>query len=250
MEEKEHQRRLWIQELENSFNKALDKSTEEFGWQEKADFLEVLTKFVETLINDPDQSAVFYNEKILKQYKTKLATAAKVKLFWYFDPHLFGLPNIHPELFEIIPNEEQVLTVEEHHLFLKRRLHFLLTALENQYLNVKNNDTNESENSMEGIPGLKGRIKRSADDHLTKLNQEQTALLIEYLKKGRIILKDEYLNDKQAGLGFHILTGYSPDSLRIKLSEKGISNIKTKANLKELYNALINITNLISNDLK
>ena len=84
---------------------------------------------------------------------------------------------------------------------------------------------------------------------MTKLTQEQTALLIEYLRQGRIILKDEYLNDKQAGMAFNILTGYSPDSLRMKLSPKEISNIKTKANLTELDHILTYLKILINKDL-
>jgi hypothetical protein len=96
----------------------------------------------------------------------------------------------------------------------------------------------------------KGRYKRQQDDKLTKLNQEQTALLIYCLQKGRIILKDEYLNNKEAGQAFGILTGYSPDSLRQNLGKTDLPRIVTKRNIKAVHDALTNLTILIGNDIK
>ena len=56
---------------------------------------------------------------------------------------------------------------------------------------------------------IKGKIKRERDDKVTLLNQEQTGLLIYCLRKTKVILNDEFLNNKQAGQAFSILTGYS-----------------------------------------
>ena len=97
---------------------------------------------------------------------------------------------------------------------------------------------------------IKGKIKRSRDDSVTKLNQEQTALLIHYLRAGKIILKDEYLKPKEAGQAFSILTGYSADSLRQNLSEAEIKRISIKKNIDAVANALTSIQLLIPKEIK
>ncbi|MGQ0828782.1 MAG: hypothetical protein ACT4ON_10345, partial [Bacteroidota bacterium] len=96
----------------------------------------------------------------------------------------------------------------------------------------------------------KGKLKRESGDNLTKLNQEQTALLYQYLQTGRFILKDEYLNNKLAGEAFSILTGYSPDALRQNFSKAELERIATKKNLTDLFNAITNLRILIDKDLK
>ncbi|MBA3971236.1 MAG: hypothetical protein H0X46_03690 [Bacteroidetes bacterium] len=96
----------------------------------------------------------------------------------------------------------------------------------------------------------KNKVKRSRDDSVTKLNQEQTALLIHFLQIGKIILKDEDLNKKEAGQAFSILTGYSADSLRQNLSEKELNLISNKKNLAVISNAIINLGLLIDKEIK
>lgn len=110
----------------------------------------------------------------------------------------------------------------------------------------------EKETTLSGTPDAKtkGKIKRGRDDNVTKLNQEQTALLIHYLKAGKIILKDEYLKPKEAGQAFSILTGYSADSLRQNLSEAEIKRISIKKNIDAVANALTSIQLLIPKEIK
>lgn len=96
----------------------------------------------------------------------------------------------------------------------------------------------------------KGKIKRGRDDNATKLNQEQTALLISFLRTGKIILKDEYLYNNEAGHAFSILTGFSEDSLRQNLSEAALKRISTKKNLAIVSNAIISLQLLIEKELK
>lgn len=110
----------------------------------------------------------------------------------------------------------------------------------------------EKETTLSGTPDakIKGKVKRSRDDNVTKLNQEQTTLLIHYLKAGKIILKEEYLNDKEAGQAFSILTGYSADSLRQNLSEAEIKRISIKKNIDAVANALTSIQLLIPKEIK
>lgn len=96
----------------------------------------------------------------------------------------------------------------------------------------------------------KWKVKRDRDDGLTKLNQEQTALLIYLLQEGKIILKDEFLNNKDAGQAFAILTGFSGDSLRQNLGKAEIQRISTKKNMTVVANTLTNIQLLIDRKLK
>lgn len=98
--------------------------------------------------------------------------------------------------------------------------------------------------------GRKGKIKREIDDKLTSMNQELTVMLIHFLQKGRIILKDEYLNNKEAGEAFSILTGYSGDTLRQKLGQVELDRLRSKKNLTELFNHLTKVTVLVQNELR
>jgi hypothetical protein len=97
---------------------------------------------------------------------------------------------------------------------------------------------------------VKGAIKREPGDNLTRLNQEQTALLLHYLQNSRIVLKDEYLNNTQAGEALSMLTGYSANAMRQNLNKEEIKRLATKKNLTDLKNALISLNILVDNDLK
>ena len=120
-----------------------------------------------------------------------------------------------------------------------------------EWLTKLNKAAGRSLNSVEAISiKTKGRYKRQYDDKLTKLNQEQTALLIYCLQKGRIILKDEYLNNKEAGQAFSMLTGYSADTLRQNLGSTDLNQIVSKKNVKAVHDALTNLTILIGNDIR
>jgi hypothetical protein len=116
---------------------------------------------------------------------------------------------------------------------------------------IKLNEVDSNQKDLSGAETkIKGKIKRTRDDNVTKLNQEQTTLLIHYLKAGKIILKGEYLNDKEAGQAFSILTGYSADSLRQSLSEAEIKRISIKKNIDAVANALMSIQLLIPKEIK
>ncbi|MBA3665091.1 MAG: hypothetical protein H0W61_12895 [Bacteroidetes bacterium] len=110
----------------------------------------------------------------------------------------------------------------------------------------------EKEQSLSGMEAAKtkGKVKRERDDSVTKLNQEQTALLIHFLQAGKIILKDENLNNKDAGHAFSILTGYSADSLRQNLSKTELQRISTPKNISIIANAFTNLQLLINKEIK
>lgn len=107
------------------------------------------------------------------------------------------------------------------------------------------------ENQSDRLPvKVKGRPRRERDDNQTALNQELTALFIQYLQKGQIIFSGEYLTNKQAGEAFHILTGYSAATLRQSLNTTEIDKIATKKNLTSLYNTIARLSIFIDRDLK
>ena len=92
---------------------------------------------------------------------------------------------------------------------------------------------------------IRGRMHREAGDKLTCLNQAQTALLITFMQKAGMILKDDYLNYTQAGNAFHLLTGYSPDTIRQQLGTKGaIEGVKFE-DYRELHEAVTRLAALI-----
>lgn len=92
---------------------------------------------------------------------------------------------------------------------------------------------------------IKGRLPREAGDHLTSLNLNQTALLIQYMQQSGIILKDEYLTYAQAGKAFYLLTGYSSHTIRQQLGAKGeIEGVKFE-DYKELQRVLAGLMRLI-----
>jgi hypothetical protein len=92
------------------------------------------------------------------------------------------------------------------------------------------------------------RLKRDAHDKLTSLSQEQTVLLMYYLQQERVILRDEFLSDLDAGKAFEILTGYSQHTLRQNLSKYSL--FLTKENLREIDHLLTRMKIAIDKDLK
>ena len=110
----------------------------------------------------------------------------------------------------------------------------------------------EKTTALSGIeePKTKGKIKRERDDKVTLLNQEQTALLIHCLRKTKIILIDEFLNNKEAGQAFSILTGYSADTLRQNLNKSETANIATIKNVEVVEKALKEVLKYIDKQVK
>jgi hypothetical protein len=106
----------------------------------------------------------------------------------------------------------------------------------NEWLQMKQAEISQETVSDEKEIRIKGRPKRTGDDKLTALNQEQTVLLIHYLQKAKVFYHGEFLTNKQAGQAFHILTGYSADTIRQKLANHELDTINSKKNLTDLAN--------------
>lgn len=124
-----------------------------------------------------------------------------------------------------------------------RRYHYLLETdtvqTIQEWISLKEKTQELSgTNTTNKTESFKGRPKREAGDNRTVLSAVQTALLIQYLQKTNMILGQDYLNFKQAGEAFHVLTGFSPDSLRQGVGTKGATIIKNE-DYKELHDKLL-----------
>jgi hypothetical protein len=99
---------------------------------------------------------------------------------------------------------------------------------------LNGNGKDNYKGKQNGIP------KRSANDKLTCLNQQQTILLIHYLQKNRAFLKDEYLTAADAGKAFELLTGYSQHTIRQDLGKHfQFDNNENKESLRALLNKIL-----------
>jgi hypothetical protein len=117
-----------------------------------------------------------------------------------------------------------------------------------EWLELKEKEVQQLQ-SIAGVANRsKGKLKRDASDNLTCLNQEQTVLLIYFLQKQRVFLKDEYLTAVEAGRAFEILTGYSQNTLRMNLSKYLL--LQNKENLTALDTILSQLKTSVKEALK
>jgi hypothetical protein len=130
---------------------------------------------------------------------------------------------------KIIP-EEVVLTIQE-------------------WITGKEQQLKEEQNGLSIKDRYNGklRIRRTSKDNETILNQPQTVLLIHYMQKKGIFLKNHLLTDADAGKAFELLTAYSQNTIRQDLGK--YRDFQNKENLKQLQQVLTGIINLIDNQL-
>ncbi len=129
---------------------------------------------------------------------------------------------------------------------LLERNHFLTAS---EWAQQKDAEMNSAADDDKAIK-VKGRPQRTSEDKLTSLNQEQTVLLIRLLQESKAILQDDFLSNKLAGQAFHILTGFSADTIRQKLSTTELESIRNRKNLTEVDNFLAKLRIQIGNELK
>jgi hypothetical protein len=122
-----------------------------------------------------------------------------------------------------------------------------ITYRENKQKEALQKDESQSAENQD-TKNKRVKVKREAGDKRTVLNQEQTVLLMYYLQQEKIILKDEYLTDMDAGKAFEILTGYSQHTLRQNLGKYFL--FQNKENLKALDNTLTKLKIRIDQALK
>jgi hypothetical protein len=118
----------------------------------------------------------------------------------------------------------------------------------NEWIDLR---TKESETETGKKIKTKGKPKREQGDQRTVLSQEQTTLLIHYLRVSRIIYPgDEYLSNQEAADAFSSLTGYSSERLRQTLGKNELAKITTSKNMTDVINSLTHAILLMKNDLK
>src|ERR1035437_3001993 len=84
-------------------------------------------------------------------------------------------------------------------------------------------------------------FKRNRNEKSTRLNQEQTALLIYCLRETRIILGNEYLDEKYVGQAFSMLTGFSENTLSRKIVTSAVMKFADIKNTQAVTEALKNV---------
>jgi hypothetical protein len=191
------------------------------------------------------------NEELLQKYGKRLAKYSGVALVDYFHKGSLKFIDLQNKLkLKDAGEQESHLTEEEYAYFLKRTKILLGVLKAERYL--KSEPRKEDNNGTIGGTGkTKVLVERKPNDLLqSKLNQEQSVLLIHFLRKSRTIRDEDYLKDNAAGDGFSTLTGFSAISLRLGLGKKELKRIKTKTNLKELEKAITNMSLLIANDIR
>jgi hypothetical protein len=130
-------------------------------------------------------------------------------------------------------------------LYLERQHLWLAQTPEDEKVEEKT-----AKESLSGTSKSKNsnKIKRESHDKRTSLSQEQTALLMYYLQGEKVFLSSEYLNDKEMGIAFEMLTGYSQNTLRQTLGR--CSKDLTNENLKELTKLFDRLKRAIEKDFK
>src|SRR5574337_1284314 len=158
MNKEQRQRMMFRIKLMNRFSNALQKSTEEFTWQEKTDFMEALTQYIALIRQDREEAGNFAMEKILKVFRSKLQPAYRLKLFDYLEQDLFGtgLEFLIPEVFAGIEMSEWEFTDEEYMKILNSISRKLNDDLEMHLVFGKAKVEDETEQQSETLTGIPG----------------------------------------------------------------------------------------------
>lgn len=155
-----------------------------------------------------------------------------------------------------LPKEKQEIPYKQMIFFINLCKGMLKSECENIWLEQPPEDEkNGRSDSTHPLAdsGLKASLKaednrRKALDRATRLSQEQSVLLLHYLKEIHVFLRDEKLNNKDAGIAFSILTGYSHETIRQDLGR--LESLQTKENLEMLINYITRLHSAIDATLK
>lgn len=233
------------------FSKDYEKSLEGFLPDEQIHITDTLLAILECY----KQNSIDYKQaqkiqdELLKEYRKRLNNYKNMAPSEYFGEESVKHLDLQYDLdVENKGEGENFFTEQERKNFLTRAEILLKNNKRMLYLQTEPKTESDEENL--GSIKTKGKSKREAEDSVTALNQEQTALLIHFLQQTKIILKDEALNNKEAGQAFSVLTGYSADTLRQTIGKPEIERIATKKNLTQLHNVLTRMGILIDNKLR
>lgn len=237
--------------LVRKYRKDYEASIAEFPQDKKIEFVEHLMEcldIIETYISNPTkENWEIYSKKenaFLKKHGKRLKVYRQKKMYLYYgDSSVLVEKEIYStEEWNSLRGGQQKLSPQELSSFIELCRDSLYNERDFLLLEQNPEDEREEKSSKENLNGTsekqskKGKVKREAQDKKTCLSQEQTVLLIHYLREEKVFLKDEYLNDKDTGIAFKILTGYSQNTLRLNLGKPLL--YQNKINLKEIDNLL------------
>jgi len=246
--------------LARKYMKDYEASAAEFPEDKRVEFLEHLLEsldIVEAYMSSPTKEnwKVFADKEnaFLKKHGKRLKIYRQKRMYLYYgDSIVLCEKAIYTtEEWNSLSREKQKLNPEEFSEFAKCCRNSLY--LDREFLLLEQSPEDERKEGLNGTfegkgNGKKRKIKRTANDNLTCLNQAQTALLIYYLQQERVFLKDELLKKTDAGAAFEILTGYSQETLRQGLGK--LKDHQNKINLKEIDNLLTRLKIAIDKALK
>ncbi len=247
--------------LATKFIKDYTASIAKFPQDKKVEFLEHLLESFDIIekyfANATSENYKIYANKenaFLKKHGTRLKMYRQTRMYLYYGDHglLIEKDIYTPDEWNVL-GKEQRLSADEYAEFIdlcRSRLY-----LERDFFMLRQNPEDEiaEKNAKENLDGattnLKiSKLKRTRQDKMTCLSEQQTVLLIHYLKQERAFLNGEFLKDSDAGKAFAVLTGYSPNTMRIDLGD--VPEIKNKDNLKELDILFAKLRIAIGKDLK
>lgn len=246
--------------LATQYQKDYEESIAEFPADKKIEFIEHLLEcldIIETYTSNPTkENWKIYAAKenaFLKKHGKRLKVYRQKRMYLYYGSSaVLAEKKIYTtEEFNSLSGEEQILSPEEFESFIflcRNLLHFDKESLMVEQIPEDEREENNAKDYLAGGKKLHTSIKRKSHDKFTCLSQEQTVLLMYYLQEERVLLKDEYLSDLDAGIAFETLTGYSQNTLRQNLSHYHL--YKNRTNLKVIENLLNRLKVAVGNDLK
>lgn len=245
--------------LAKKYRQDYEASVAEFPQDKKIEFVEHLLEcldIIETYIASPTkENWGIYAKKenaFLKKHGKRLKVYRQRNMYLYYgDPTVLAEKDMYTtEEWNSLSGEQQQLSPKEFASFVHYCRNILYHERDFLLLEQSPEDEREEKNAEKNLNGTKKKFqgKRTAQDKLTCLSQEQTVLLMYYLQRENVLLKDEYLTDMDAGKAFEILTGYSQNTIRLNLGKFHIYQNKT--NLKEIDNLLTRLKIAIGKALK
>ena len=259
---------LVAQKYMEDYKFCLSSFPENFRVEFTEHLLECLNLLENYLLNSTEETRKGYidNENsFLRKHGKRLRTYNQRRFYLYYgDKLILSEKDIYTtKEWNKLPQEQKSLNKEEYSQFIQicrnrlynERHYLLLEQLPEDERNIvlaaesglHANNLNQNE-TIDYKTGRKRKITRSALDKMTCLNQEQTALLAYYLQKERVFLKGEYLNDREIGVAFEVLTGYSRETIRQTVGKFAKSISVT--NLKEIDQLLTRVKKSIGEDMK
>ena len=251
-------------EMAIQFKKDLEDSANDFPQDKRVELYEHLLQCFElgaasiseegeTIWNkylDLEASFLKKQGSRLKKYITK-----NFAIYYGDDSAILKKNLVSQEEWEKLPPKKKTMPLKQLLLSMEICKGILRSRIANHWLNESPEDEKKGKSDSThplADSALKASLKteekrRKAKDRATKLSEEQTVLLIHCLKEMGLILTDENLSNKDAGLAFGILSGYSHETIRQDLGR--IENLQNYENLNVLISHILRLKNYLEVNL-